>query len=84
MSHSNLVTRRAFLTGASGLLASAALGAPRIRRQPSCIVIGAGLSGLAAAYRLRRAGWEVTVLEARPRIGGRVISQRMGAESLVC
>jgi monoamine oxidase len=35
-------------------------------------VIGAGLSGLAAAYALK--DWNVTVLEARPRIGGRVLS----------
>ena len=39
-------------------------------------VIGAGLAGLAAAYNLHRAGWTVTVLEARPRVGGRVHSVR--------
>jgi monoamine oxidase len=39
-------------------------------------VIGAGLAGLAAAYDLGRAGWTVTVLEARPRVGGRVYSVR--------
>jgi monoamine oxidase len=39
-------------------------------------VIGAGLAGLAAAYDLQRAGWTVTVLEARPRVGGRVYSVR--------
>ena len=39
-------------------------------------VIGAGLAGLAAAYDLHRAGWAVTVLEARPRVGGRVHSVR--------
>jgi monoamine oxidase len=39
-------------------------------------VIGAGLAGLAAAYDLHRAGWTVTVLEARPRVGGRVYSLR--------
>jgi monoamine oxidase len=38
------------------------------------IVIGAGFSGLAAAYELTRAGYEVTVVEARNRVGGRVIS----------
>ncbi len=36
------------------------------------IVIGAGFSGLAAAYELSKAGYEVTVLEARDRVGGRV------------
>ena len=40
----------------------------------SCIVIGAGLSGLAAAYALAKERWKVTVLEARDRIGGRVFT----------
>src|SRR5262245_13345874 len=38
------------------------------------VVVGAGFSGLAAAYELSKAGYEVTVVEARNRIGGRVIS----------
>jgi monoamine oxidase len=40
------------------------------------LVLGAGVSGLAAAARLTRAGFDVRVLEARERIGGRVYTLR--------
>jgi polyamine oxidase len=36
------------------------------------VVVGAGIAGLAAAWRLRRAGIACVVLEARDRIGGRL------------
>lgn len=39
-------------------------------------VLGAGLAGLTAAVDLRDAGWDVVVLEARDRVGGRVHTLR--------
>jgi monoamine oxidase len=42
----------------------------------SVIVLGAGLAGLAAAYELCEAGHQVTVLEARAKPGGRVLTLR--------
>lgn len=79
--------RREFLRS----MGVAALGAPLLLNTSfnfgahSCIIIGAGLSGLAAAYALQRAGWRVTILEARARRGGRVFSYSFKENpSLVC
>jgi len=44
---------------------------------PKVAVIGAGLSGLTTAYRLHKAGYPVTLFEARNRSGGRVFSVKM-------
>jgi len=41
------------------------------------VVVGAGLSGLAAAWRLRAAGCEVRVLERRAVSGGRAAGARI-------
>jgi len=40
------------------------------------IVVGAGIAGLAAAFRLKQAGYQVTVYEAGQRIGGRMSTER--------
>ena len=47
------------------------------------VVIGAGFAGLAAADALRADGAEVTVLEARDRVGGRVWSVPFGDGAIV-
>jgi monoamine oxidase len=44
------------------------------------VVLGAGICGLATAYELERAGFAVTVLEARDRIGGRNWTLRGGSK----
>ena len=40
----------------------------------SAIVVGAGLAGLTTAYRLNKAGWKITIFEARNQVGGRAVS----------
>ncbi len=47
------------------------------------VVVGAGFAGLAAADALRAGGAEVTVLEARDRVGGRVWSVPFGDGAVV-
>jgi renalase len=46
--------------------------------QKSCIVVGAGISGLLAASALQREGWDVTVLDKGRGVGGRMATRRVG------
>jgi monoamine oxidase len=78
---SGLVSRRqilqAGLAGAAGLLSgqrtSRVLAQSRAARR-RVVVVGAGFSGLACAFELVAAGYDVRVFEARKRVGGRVLS----------
>jgi oxygen-dependent protoporphyrinogen oxidase len=45
---------------------------------PSAVVVGGGIAGLGAAWRLRQAGWDVEVLEREAVAGGRMRSERHG------
>lgn len=40
-------------------------------------IIGAGITGLYAAWRLQETGYDVTIFEARDRIGGRILTETL-------
>jgi monoamine oxidase len=68
---------RVSLATSAGLLLSA--NAPTLARlgrdsKKRVVVIGAGFSGLTCAFELKQAGYDVSVIEARTRPGGRVLS----------
>ena len=69
---------------ALGLVHSTAAGAENFElpkgsgNGKSVAILGAGIAGLVAAYELKQAGYDVTVLEARDRVGGRVWTVRGG------
>src|SRR3712207_9495804 len=44
----------------------------------SCIMVGAGISGLVAACELSDAGWRVGVLDEGSGVGGRMGTRRLG------
>ncbi|HET9423704.1 MAG TPA: FAD-dependent oxidoreductase [Nocardioides sp.] len=84
------VSRRAVLGGATlgglalgaGDLTELTLAAPQglqgaLPRKVDAIVVGAGIAGLMAARRIARRGRSVLVVEARGRVGGRVLNHRL-------
>jgi monoamine oxidase len=70
---------------ALGLLGAAEASAlptmsPTLGKGKSVVILGAGIAGLVSGYELRKAGYSVTVLEARNRPGGRNWSVRNGTD----
>src|SRR5215468_8074513 len=51
---------------------------PQSGKGVKIVILGAGIAGLTAGYELRKAGYRVTVLEARDRVGGRNWTIRRG------
>ena len=72
---SHNLQRREILKGIGAVALAAALPA-RAAPGKRVLVAGAGLAGLSTAYELAQRGWQVTVIEARNRHGGRVFTMR--------
>src|SRR5205823_7597559 len=53
------------------------------KREADVAIVGGGLAGLMAARALLRAGVEPVVLEARDRVGGRVVNEPIGDGKIV-
>ncbi len=73
------ISRRGLLHG--GLAAAGAVAAATFTREGAfaqqggrspILVVGAGIAGLTAAYRLRQAGVRADIIEATNRVGGRI------------
>lgn len=88
------VTRRRMLGGMAGAAAGLAVrpagggtspasiensAGPSGSRSADVVIVGAGFAGMTAARALRAKGVSVVVLEARDRVGGRVINQDLAA-----
>ncbi len=50
------------------------------QKQPTVVIIGAGLAGLTTAYRLQQKGIVADVYEARGRTGGRIFTAKIGSD----
>ena len=66
------LSRRQFLVMSAALAACSGVGGAR----RDIAIVGGGVAGLTAAYRLSRAGQRVTLYEASERLGGRMFTRR--------
>ncbi len=69
------LNRREFIAGTGAALVAASIPI-RAASGKRILVLGAGLSGLSAAFELAQRGFSVTVLEGRDRFGGRIKTLR--------
>ncbi len=80
--------RREFFREAGASTLGIAILSPNLfpqRKIKHCVIIGSGFAGLSAGLKLKNAGWKVTILEARSRIGGRVFSYSLPQnKNLIC
>jgi monoamine oxidase len=70
-------SRRKFLRASAVAAAGAAIPWPRVARAQDAarvVILGAGTAGLTCAYRLQQVGVASMILEAAPRMGGRMYS----------
>ncbi|MFI5237085.1 MAG: flavin monoamine oxidase family protein [Ignavibacteriales bacterium] len=79
--------RREFIkttgTAAAGVMIMPNISVPSPNAK-SVVIIGAGISGLSAAYKLMQNGINVKLIEARNRIGGRIFTHKFSDENLTC
>src|SRR5690606_7685240 len=80
-------TRRQFIKQSGTILAGTVVASNMkpltFLQKKKVIIIGAGFAGLSAAHMLKQNGYDVTILEARNRISGRVFSHKISDELVI-
>src|SRR5438874_8786579 len=87
MESKGITRRRLIGTAAAGAAVAALPGSSRAAagsgsvRSVDVVVVGAGLAGLTAARQIVKARRSVAVLEARDRVGGRVLTHQLDSSN---